>query len=98
MAPGCEEKAALSVLSTLLPGVPLLPAGVWVSPLWPACCPVLFHSDLLLIYVCSVEWAIFFFFFLDNWASPCPSLGKKANFPWRSCVSELQVRRLGKSM
>ena len=90
MAPGCEEKAALSVLSTLLPGVPLLPAGVWVSPLWPACCPVLFHSDLLLIYVCSVEWAIFFFFFLTTghllallWARQPTSLGEAVSLSFR---------------
>lgn len=81
MAPGCEEKAALSVLSTLLPGVPLLPAGVWVSPLWPACCPVLFHSDLLLIYVCSVEWAIFFFFFFGQLGISLPFFGQESQLP-----------------
>lgn len=89
MAPGCEEKAALSVLSTLLPGVPLLPAGVWVSPLWPACCPVLFHSDLLLIYVCSLEWAIFFFFWTTGhllallWARKPTSLGEAVSLSFR---------------
>lgn len=60
MAPGCEGKAALPALPTLLPGVPLLPAGP--SPLVASLLPcfILFRS---LAYLCLLGRVGIFLFF-----------------------------------
>ena len=86
MAPGCEGKAALPALPTLLPGVPLLPAGP--SPLVASLLPffILFRS---LAYLCLLGRVGNFFFLTTGhllallWARQPASLGEAVSLSFR---------------